>query len=66
MKVVLPDGGLVRGTMLGVDAQGALRIEVVGETRRVFSGELVEPGSTGVRAKADGGSGRRPQQVEIE
>jgi len=66
VKVVLPDGGLVRGTMLGVDAQGALRIEVDGETRRVFSGELVEPGSTGVRAKADGGSGRRPQQVEIE
>jgi hypothetical protein len=43
-----------------------LRIEVDGETRRVFSGELFELGSAGVRAKADAASGRRPQQVEIE
>ena len=52
--------------MLGVDAQGALRIEVDGETRRVFSGELFEPGPAGARNKADGAVARRPQQAEIE
>ena len=66
VKVALPDGGVVRGTMLGVDAQGALRIEVDGETRRVFSGELFEPGPAGARNKADGAVARRPQQAEIE
>lgn len=66
VRVVLPDGGVVRGTMLGVDVQGALRIEVDGETRRVFSGELLEPSTAAARAKADGAAPRRPQQAEIE
>jgi len=66
VRVVLPDGGVVRGTMLGVDAQGALRIDVAGETRRVFSGELLEPSSGASRTKPDGTALRRPQQAEIE
>jgi BirA family biotin operon repressor/biotin-[acetyl-CoA-carboxylase] ligase len=67
VRVVLPGGEVVRGTMLGVDAQGALRIDAGGEVRRVFSGELVERIAAAPRTRGGGGTrGRRPQQVEIE
>ena len=40
VRVVLPDGEQVRGRMLGVDEQGALRIDTGAAVRRVFSGEF--------------------------
>lgn len=65
VRVVLPDGAVVHGTMLGVDTQGALRIDVGGQTRRVFSGELLEPSPRASRARPDAAPARRPQQGEI-
>ncbi len=46
VRVVLPDGQVVRGRMLGVDEHGALRIDTGTQVRRVFSGELIEGGRT--------------------
>lgn len=67
VRVVLPDGEVVRGKMLGVDVQGALRIDTGGETRRVFSGELVERAAGASRpAGARRARDRLPRQVEIE
>lgn len=40
VRVVLPDGDVVRGRMLGVDDQGALRIDTGEAVRRIFSGEF--------------------------
>lgn len=40
VRVVLPDGEVVRGRMLGVDDQGALRIDTGQSVRRIFSGEF--------------------------
>ena len=71
VRVALPDGGVVRGTMLGVDTQGALRIQVAdGETRRVFSGELFEPSAASAgraaRSRREGSGAAHGRQAEIE
>jgi len=53
VRVALPDGEVVRGCMLGVDEQGALRIDTGESVRRIFSGDFDPrpPRATG----ADGG-----------
>jgi len=40
VRVLLPDGGELRGTACGVDERGALRIDTMGEVRTVHSGEV--------------------------
>jgi BirA family transcriptional regulator, biotin operon repressor / biotin---[acetyl-CoA-carboxylase] ligase len=72
VRVVLPDGEVVRGRMLGVDDQGALRIDTGQAVRRVFSGELTPRSGTRATSRAgavDPASKRpeaAPHQARIE
>ncbi len=40
VRIVLPDGGVVRGQVVGVDADGALVLDSAGRRSRYFSGEV--------------------------
>jgi len=69
VRVVLPDGEVVRGRMVGVDDQGALRIDAGGQIRRVFSGELGRaraPARSAQVSHAPVAPRKRPQQAGIE
>jgi BirA family biotin operon repressor/biotin-[acetyl-CoA-carboxylase] ligase len=40
VRIVLPDGGTVRGEVVGIDADGALVIDSAGRRARYVSGEV--------------------------